>query len=406
MPERAPTVELRLTAPPSTLKSIPPTTAAEVRSWFADRPRLLLPPNAVPILDRWVRELRSEAPFTAGWVPEGPGRDPVQAAPLIAYLREHAERGAPFSFNALWHEKQGGRRYPYVLPSYTGALTISRRQYSALRHLGPRLLLAAMRRDVRALLTIEEGWTLMEVDFRSCHAAIGVALSGDEQLAADVAGDIHQIVGDAVVPALDDPAQRRELGKALNNRMLFGATPRALRDLAAAWKLPVTDVAQYEPIWTWWWRRYPRLGAFAASVTAAVGQAQLSNAALDVVAPSGRVSRFTAAEVRGQVERGRTAPGIDGAWRSILSACFRAVEGDLLDETLRRFHADSAGGRPVLPLYDGLLLASPVGREDAATNAMLGAAQLAAHGLGLFAMQVAVKHPPLTRSADGGETTS
>lgn len=102
MPARAPTVELHLTTMPSTLKSISATTAAEVRSWFADRPRLRLPQSAVPVLDQWARELHRAAPPTIpGWVPEGPGRGPEQAAPLIDYLRDHAVRGAPFTFNAL-----------------------------------------------------------------------------------------------------------------------------------------------------------------------------------------------------------------------------------------------------------------------------------------------------------------
>ena len=53
-------------------------------------------------------------------------------------------------------------------------------------------------------------------------------------------------------------------------------------------------------------------------------------------------------------------------WRTVLSAIFRAVEGDLLAGTLAHWHADAkAGGRLVLPIYDGLLAAAPVGAEDA-----------------------------------------
>ena len=360
------------------------TTADEVRSWFVDRVPMVLPPQAVPLLDQWGRELRGEAPPSiVGWKPEGPGRTPVDAAPLIAWLRAHAESGEPFTFNALFHEKQGGRRYPYFRPGYDGPINISKNKHDS-KKWRPRLLLSAMRRDVRERIRAPMGWSLIELDFKTCHAAIGVALSRDEQLAADVAADAHQLIGDQVARQFATPAQRREVGKALNLMMLFGATSVAVRKLAAESQLGLQSLEEAERVWTWWWSRYPRLAAFRDALRDVVKEAQTAGDGIEIEAPSGRVSKFSAGEVAGRVAKGKQAArGPDGVWRTIMSACFRAVEGDLLDATLRHFHDSKVGGQLVLPLYDGMIAAGPWGAEQVAIDALREAAEHASSEIGL-----------------------
>ena len=115
-------------------------------------------------------------------------------------------------------------------------------------------------------------------------------------------------------------------------------------------------------------------------------KAQVEGLPLEFVAPSGRVSRFSKDEVAGRVSKGhRRAKGPDRVWPSVLSAMFRAVEGDLMDGVLARFHdaRNEHGGRLVLPLYDGLLVAAPVGREDAVWTALQSAGNSAAGELGI-----------------------
>ncbi|MBI2377992.1 MAG: hypothetical protein HYV07_28580 [Deltaproteobacteria bacterium] len=351
----------------------------------------MLSKSALPVLDCWQLELTGAAPPSfPGWVPEGPGRTPLEATPLIAYLRDHAVRGEPFTFNALHLEPQGGRSYPFYMAGYDGPITISGNAYEAAGKRGPRLLLAAVRRDVRALLQAPPGWSLLELDFKSCHPAIGLALSGDEQLARDLSGDIHQVVGDAVAPQLAQP-DRRTLGKRLNNAMLFGLSSYGVRDLAleVLGRPPLDGTVQ--SLWSAWWARYPRLAAFRDEVIALVRRAQVEGFALEVVAPSGRRSRFSRAEVRGEVAKGRPAHGPEGAWRTVLSACFRAVEGDLLNQTLRHLHANDSAARPALPLYDGLVGAAPTGAEAAAREAMLAAADQAVLDLGIPMLRAEIK---------------
>ena len=78
-------------------------------------------------------------------------------------------------------------------------------------------------------------------------------------------------------------------------------------------------------------------------------------------------------------------------WRSVFSACFRAVEGDLLDVTFRRFNVDGAGGQLVLPLYDGALVSAPLGAEQDVAGAAEEAAVGAAKELGISMMTATVR---------------
>ena len=376
-------VKLALVRPDSALVRVPLASPAEVRSWFANRVSMVLPADTVEQLDQWERELgEGKSSTSPGWRPVGPGRTPDEALPLVAWLREHAVKERPFTFNALHREKQGGRMYPFFIDGYDGPVTISGNKYTAAKTRG-RLLLSAIRRDVRANLGVPEGWSLIEFDFRSCHAAIGVALSGDEQLAADVENDIHQIIGDIAFKSVDDASLRRTFGKKVNNAMFFGLSPAGLRRL-------IRDLLGRDPkdgtgerAWSAWWARYPQLAVFRDEVKALVSQAQLQRCSIEVEAPSRRLSKFSAAEAGGRSFKGRPDRGLDEVWRTVFSACFRAVEGDLLDATLRHFHSDSAGGQPVLPLYDGMLAASPSGSVPIVCHALQASARRAAHDIGL-----------------------
>ncbi|MBI2375111.1 MAG: hypothetical protein HYV07_14030 [Deltaproteobacteria bacterium] len=185
--------------------------------------------------------------------------------------------------------------------------------------------------------------------------------------------------------------ERRALGKQLNNSMLFGLTPNGVRDLAV-------KVLGREPrdgtghaVWSAWWARYAKLAAFRDKVFGLVRRAQYERCGLHIRSPSGRLSKYSPAEIQGRVGRGRRAPGPDGIWRTVFSACFRSVEGDLLDATLRNFHAESGGGRPVLPMYDGLIAAGPTDAVEFAQHALLAAAEAAIRDLGIPKLRPEIK---------------
>ena len=128
-----------------------------------------------------------------------------------------------------------------------------------------------------------------------------------------------------------------------------------------------------------------RLPAYVpAEVTVIKGRVE--GLPMELEGPSGRVSRFSKAEVAGRVSKGHQKPkGPDPVWPSIFSAMFRAVEGDLMDGLLARFHSHRLehGGQLVLPIYDGLLVAAPVGREEIVWAHLERAGAAAAEELGV-----------------------
>ncbi|MBW2255956.1 MAG: hypothetical protein JRI25_15340 [Deltaproteobacteria bacterium] len=373
------------------LQSVPACSLHEIESWWTDRVPLHLEPDALPLLDQWDAELLgSMPPSFPGWKPEGPGRTPVEAAPLIAFLRHHAEAGTPFTFNALFREHQGGREYPFFIDTYTGKLTISNRAYAKAKDHTSRLMLSAIRRDVRALLRLPQGWTLITGDFKSCHGYLALAVTGDPDLARDLQGDFHQVTGDRMVHPDVEKAKRRDFGKLVNNSMLFGLSARGLQRHAVEFLNHDPGIESASSSWDAWWARYPYLRAFREWVQDLVHQAQVEGRPLEVVSPSGRKSRFSKVEVLGKVAKGsgRREKGPDGAWRTIFSTIFRAVEGDLLQRTLAHFCAGHAGhgGKPVLPLYDALMVAAPLGREQAVWKALEAAGALAAGEIGVVGL--------------------
>lgn len=388
-PSRSPTISVSLLDVAPALRAVPAVSKVELRGWWADRLPLMVPKSVLPGIAEWQTKIdagRSET--DPAWRSDGPGRSPDEQAALIRVVRHCAESDEPLHLNALRYEDAGGRLMPFFLPTYSGDVLISKSSYAAAK---PRHLLSSIRREgVREKLLAPEGWTLIELDYRSCHASLGVALSGDAQLAADVASEpgIHALSGELYWQALPG-AERKAAGKRLNLEMLFGLSTNGLAATAR-------DLLKREPrdpkrVWDLWWSRYPALAGLRDAVQRMVEQAQFDSSAIEIVAPSGKVSRWSPSEVRGLVHRAhRAAPRPDGVWRTVFSAAFRAVEGDLLSEVMRRFAARDVG-RLVLPMFDGLIVAVPAGREDAGGRALVEAGEGAARALGLTGLRVALK---------------
>jgi hypothetical protein len=177
--------------------------------------------------------------------------------------------------------------------------------------------------------------------------------------------------------------------------MLFGAEPSTLRRNHG---LSARDA---ERAWSAWWTRYRRLAELRDHVHALVREAQAKRCALEIEAPSGRVSRFSAAEVAGAIAPHGAPKGPEGAWRSLWSAAFRAVEGDLMDTTVRHFAELPMGGKLVLPIYDGMILAAPAGAENAVEVALRRAAVTAAHDIGITVTETITTRATVDENGEG-----
>jgi hypothetical protein len=363
------------------LRKLPPgPTAKETQAIWADRLPLLLPSKALPELHGQLLCLPERADPN---LPYGPGRRPEEQRLLLRYLLDKAEAQESFTFNALWWEKRGGRRYPFLIPGYQGKLTITRHAYEALKH---KHLLAATPRDVRAFLEVRDGWVLLHGDFACCQMALAQSLAPDPQLARDLRGDIHQVVGDLFAGQRGTPKLRRTFGKLLNYTMMFGGTAQSVQEAARkalGCSMPEDEAQQ---ILRAWWDRYPKLRGFRKQVDANVDKARNEDRSFVVVSPSGRRSTFYPAQVKGHRYKPTVKEkGPKGAKRSIFSAILRAVEGDLMDRMLHHWHAgrDAHGGRLALPLYDGIIFGAREGRKDETWAAMERAAARAAKELGV-----------------------
>lgn len=383
-------VGLRITTAhaPGPIAPIDPFDLAEL-AVLLDRPApLLLDRGALEVIDRLEREPRDRDRT-------GPGRSPEERAGLLAYLRAAALEGRPIRVNAIHLERQGGRAYAFAIPRYAGPTLISVRQYSA--HRGERHLLAAMPRELRALLRAPAHQALTSYDYSSAHPRMAYALSGDPLLGEDLERDVHQLTGDRLAPQLE-PWQRREIGKAVNNSMLFGLSPEGLgRDLARR-GLRLDARAAHAA----WWQRYPQLEALRLDLQHRVALAQHLAVPLEVLSPSGRVSRFSAAEVRGWRKVGPVAP--DESWRSIWAAIFRAVEGDLLLELLRRLRRKAPEARLALPIYDGLIVSVPTADAVVTHKALIDSGRAALEALG--AARAPQRHPGHREAVPGWRTTA
>lgn len=360
------------------LGRIPAVKPAEVQEWWDDRVPLVLPPQAgLILLQSWEREV-------------GQG-----TSPMIDWLRSTCQGPSAFTFNALWKEKRGGRLYPYFLPGYEGPVTISKYAYQKSSQGGSRLLLSSIRRDVRAALAAPPPWKLISADFTSCHGYISYALSGDVQLAKDLAAGFHETTGAWLLSDEAGPTLRREVGKKMNNAMTFGLGVGGLQRVLAPVLGEAVPADWAEAAWTQWWERYPELREFRDSVAWGVTWAQSRSRRLAFNSPSGWPSSFTPSEVQGKIVHGRPdeAPGPEGAQRAVFSAIFRAVESDLLDQTVRHFHSirEHHGARLMLPLYDGLLVAAPYDSIDLSARALQTCAEAAGSDLGIPGLSLTTK---------------
>ena len=369
------------------LNVVPPVPKDETLAIWADRVSMILKDDALPVLRGLELCLPEKADPLAYY---GPGRSPDEQRRLYGFLQERIEAREPITFNALRWEDQGGRRYPTFIPGYKRALPISRNSYSKAT---TKYLLSAIPREVRAMLKMPEGWSTNPLcgDFKCCHMAIALALSGDKRLADDLKGDVHQQAGDHVLRKLEwagglSVDQRRTFGKLLNLKMLFGTTASGVQQAASG--VLGRDLGEREAqeiAWAWW-DRYRALSRFRERVFKRIKEARSRGVGLVVVSPSGKRSRFSPAEVKGEPMKGESqGKGIKGAQRSIFSAIPRAVEGDLLDLTLRYWHQgrDAHDGRLVLPIYDGIYFAARDGREHETWTAMENAAARAAKEIGV-----------------------
>jgi hypothetical protein len=367
----------------SRLGSIDPVKPEEVREWWEKRVPLIVPMTSLPLLAVWEEDLRKE--------PEG-DRTAEVAIPLARFLRSACSARTAVTFNALWKERKGGRIYPYFLSGYDGPLTMSRYAYEKAGKDAPRLLLSAIRKDVRRNLTLSPRWTLLSADFRSCHGYISFALSGDEQLRVDLEEGFHEITGGWLLAADASPTLARKVGKYVNNAMIFGLGAPGLKRLLDRVLEENLPLEWAEKAWNVWWDRYPRLREFRDGVKQSVLAHQCRGKRLSFISPSGRKVSFSPAEVKGVIyhQSRRDPPGSKGAWRAIFSSIFRAVEADLLDQQIRYLHAikEHHGCELVLPIYDGLLLAAPRGREEFAMHAIRTCGSFAAADLCLSGLTV------------------
>ena len=388
MPRRKTTARWDLT-PNGPLRSVR-IDRKVVTSFWDQRLPFVVPRSALAAIDG------VEAPTDAS------GFISAMSSPLLPLLRTHAlqdGRLREVTFNALYREKHGGREYPLICTDYDGPLMITKKAYRTTK---TRYLLSAIPRIVRRHLGLPSGWVLVVGDFKSCHPAIAFALTADPALGEDLAtGDIHQVTGDWILAAASNWAAtaRRELGKAVNNAMLFGLTERGIAAcIQRALGVPI-DGAWATYVWHAWWSRYPLLAEYRNQAHAFVQYCGANDEALNILSPGGWRSHFSPAELRGAVAAGPGhGQGPEAAARSVFSAVFRGIESDLLRLTITHFHgtASEHEGKGVLPLYDGLYIGARTDRVNQVVQALEDAGRRAADELGIPDLRVVCSLP------DGG----
>lgn len=313
----------------------------EVTSWFADAPGFTVNGSVL-------EELLAKVPPAKLY----------DRAPVIAQLRAAAETGRPLSFNALWRERQGGRRYAFAVPGYTGPLILSHGENERLAPVPGRALLQAIPRVLRPALSAPGGCSLIVADISACFLAIAAGVTRDAALCEDMAADPHARVGQHLAPGAPDP---RAVGKVINNALVGGMTPYGLRDALVEHGFPAT-ADDAKAMYTAWWSRYPTFGGFLHWFEKLLQDRIRNKAGLGIEAPNGRMYSFSPAEVAGwQPREERDYPH---AYRSIVSSLWRAVEGSILDRAVQLLHSERGSLRLVLTTYDGLLLAAPAGAEE------------------------------------------
>lgn len=333
------------------VNSLPSPSAVDVTSWFA-RPA----PSRV--------DLGTLKPLLNSWLAGVDRPTAEERGPIVKLLRSSGETGTPFTYNVLFREEHGGRRYAYWVEGYDGRLVLSRNGHKELRH--PRALLQSSPNALRPAILSLPGHLLILADIDRCFLAIAAALTRDAKLREDLEGDAHQRVGDAFVPGLA-AALRRAVGKVLNNALVGGVTPYGLQEHLAAGRHPVT-FDEAERLHQRWWARYSAFRDSMMAVRRAIRRQVAAGLGLTIRAPDGHIFRFSPAELSGSAWGTGRYPEADQvmAEGSAVSSLWRAIEGSAVDRALALLQPLKAetGLRLVLTMYDGLVLAVPEARAE------------------------------------------
>jgi hypothetical protein len=287
------------------------------------------------------------------------GLPSVGIEPTLRRVLDAGVRTLPVS--AVYREREGGRRYTFHIPGYTGPMLLSG---GPTRATPERLLLPAIPRRLRARFGAAPEHVLVVADIDRCFPVLLATVSGDDALLEAARGDLHQAAGDAMAPDL--PAQtRRRLGKRFNNAVVGLVSPQGWHAELAREGLDLL-LADARRMHDNWWARFDRARRWRDAWVALHRDAAERRRPLKLCFPDGRRYTFDAATVRGVARRPNWSElrGCDArlaaAIRTTFSAVWRSIEGLVLDEVLHRLYdAAQPDLSLVLPMYDGLVLQVP-----------------------------------------------
>jgi len=314
-------------------------------------------------------------------------------------FEEHEKTAATFlaacpatlSPNIVWREHHGGRKYPCVVPGYSGPLVTGENTFKAARRssgAASSVLLSSIPRELRPAFVAPKGHLYIDVDIDRCFPVLLATLARDEVLLAASLGDLHQTAGDEMAPHLL-PAERRRLGKLFNNSVVGGISPsgwhQKLKSMGHRFSL-----AQATAMHSAWWGRFERATLFRDRWSELHRAAAKANQPLRVELPTGRAFTFDKGFVRGQARREKwknisdSERRLEAAMRTTFSSVFRGVESVILDRALQLIYPlRNRGLRLVLPLYDGALFQAPEADAETLANDVRQACLLALTQVGV-----------------------